>query len=341
MGTKFTIKVGSGNSTYSTQSRELNKEIQQELARLENIFSTYKSDSEISKINLGLNPQANTQSHYKKNSSPDTSIESKKEPSKDWQLLLDMASEIEKSSQGTFSFKLGRLVEYWGFGPSPPLSIQDLDRRRRDIDSIRSMVDCSRKKPSDCRKKEFSYFYDFSGIAKGYAVDSLARILEQKGIQEYMVEIGGEVCVSIKDDSKKDAWKIGIISPIDPGIILKAVRMTKGCIATSGNSQQYIWLDGKMLTHILDPRTGYPIEKSFSSVTVYMDHDSGWNGAKSDAWATAFYVLGKEKGLSLANEKDIAVMFLDKHPNRDTVVTTTSLEWERLFGNQFMREKEK
>ncbi|MCC5814515.1 MAG: FAD:protein FMN transferase [Leptospira sp.] len=270
MGTTYTISS-------DTELKAHYSKLDNELGRIENVFSTYKKDSEISQINQSIS----------QNRSYTMSSE--------MQDLLDLSKQIGMESGGAFSAELGDLVKSWGFG-------------------------------------KYSGKYDLSGIAKGYGVDRLAIMLQDLGVNEYMIEIGGEVCTSINPGSSKK-WKIGIPNPTDPSRLFRVLYLREGCIATSGNNQQSIVKDGKKYTHIIDPRIGIPIERESSSVTVYLDKniENGivFHGAWVDAWATAFYVLGVEVGIQMANEKGIAVLYV--YENNETVVQEYSDEWKKKF----------
>ena len=147
---------------------------------------------------------------------------------------------------------------------------------------------------------------DCSAIAKGFGVDAVARLLERKGIKNYMVDIGGEVVVRGKN-SKMNAWRIGINKPVDDSLSVNQELQTVLAIsdvgmATSGNYRNFYYKGGKKYAHTIDPRTGYPVQHSILSSTVIAK-----DCASADAYATAFMVMGL----------DSAKAFCEAHPELD------------------------
>jgi FAD:protein FMN transferase len=143
-------------------------------------------------------------------------------------------------------------------------------------------------------------------IAKGFGVDAVARLLERKGIKNYMVDIGGEVVVRGKN-SKMNAWRIGINKPVDDSLSVNQELQTVLAIsdvgmATSGNYRNFYYKGGKKYAHTIDPRTGYPVQHSILSSTVIAK-----DCASADAYATAFMVMGL----------DSAKAFCEAHPELD------------------------
>ncbi|MFP3365939.1 FAD:protein FMN transferase, partial [Pseudoalteromonas sp. SIMBA_148] len=150
-------------------------------------------------------------------------------------------------------------------------------------------------------------YADLSGIAKGYGVDRVADVLEANGIENYLVEVGGEIRVKGEKPGHKP-WRIAIEAPksfersvqriIDPG---------NAAVATSGDYRNYFEQDGVRYSHTIDPRTGRPIQHSLASVTVITP-----DCASADAWATALNVLGAEKAMTIADRENIAAYFIVK-----------------------------
>ncbi|MBQ2583092.1 MAG: FAD:protein FMN transferase, partial [Erysipelotrichaceae bacterium] len=144
---------------------------------------------------------------------------------------------------------------------------------------------------------------DCSAIAKGYGVDVVAQLLRDKGVQNYLVEIGGEVATKGISD-KRLPWKIGVTKPTDDslavgGELQTVLNVTDKCMATSGNYRNFYYKGGHKYAHTIDPKTGYPVQHSILSATVLADQC-----AKADAYATAFMVMGLERAKQL----------LEKHP---------------------------
>ena len=133
-----------------------------------------------------------------------------------------------------------------------------------------------------------------SAVAKGYSVDVIARLLDRKGIKNYMVDIGGEVVVKVKN-ATGDLWRIGINKPYDDSLAVKqdiqvVLNLTDLGMATSGNYRNYYYKDGKKYAHTIDPRTGYPVQHSILSSTVIAE-----DCMTADALATSFMVMELEE----------------------------------------------
>ena len=151
---------------------------------------------------------------------------------------------------------------------------------------------------------------DCGAVAKGYGVDCVAKLLSAKGCTNYMVEIGGEVVVK-GQNAKGKKWTIGINKPVDDSTKtvseVQTVLHVSDCgIATSGNYRNFYYVDGRKVSHTIDPKTGQPVQHSLLSATVLTS-----SCAKSDALATSFMVMGLERAKSfLAKHKDVQVYFI-------------------------------
>ena len=156
-----------------------------------------------------------------------------------------------------------------------------------------------------------------SAVAKGYAVDVIAQLLEKKGVGNFMVDIGGEEVVR-GENPKKSLWRIGINKPIDDSLAVNqelqtVLQVTNVGIATSGNYRNYYYKDGKKYAHTIDPRTGYPVQHNILSATVVAP-----DCMSADAYATAFMVMGLEE----------AERFADAHPDLDACFIYTDEKGE-------------
>ena len=160
---------------------------------------------------------------------------------------------------------------------------------------------------------------DCSAIAKGYGVDAVARLLKSKGIDNYMVEIGGEIVAS-GENPKGAPWRIGVSKPDDDSVnvsneIQGIINISNRAMATSGNYRNFYYKGGKKYAHTIDPKTGCPVQHSILSATVVSDEC-----AKADAYATAFMVMGLDKAKAvLARHKDMMAYFIysdDKGNNK-------------------------
>ena len=214
--------------------------------------------------------------------------------------VFHTAKQIHDESHGAFDPTVAPLVNAWGFGFK-----KGTDVSSATIDSLCQLVDFNNITLSKghVTKSDSRIMLDFSAIAKGYGSDCVARVLDSCGIQNYMIEIGGEVVV--KGHNKKgNPWGIGITKPVDDSLSVSqelqtVLRLTDCAIATSGNYRNFYYKDGVKYAHTIDPRTGYPVQHSLLSATVIAD-----NCMRADALATAFMVLGV----------DSAMAYCERHP---------------------------
>ena len=208
--------------------------------------------------------------------------------------VFHTAERIYNESHGAFDPTVAPLVNAWGFGFKKGMNIGDTT-----IDSLRKLVGLSRIRLKGKRvvKTDDRIMLDFSAIAKGYGSDCVARVLDSCGIQNYMVEIGGEVVV--KGHNKNgNPWGIGITKPMDDSLSVNqelqtVLRLTDCAVATSGNYRNFYYKDGVKYAHTIDPRTGYPVQLSLLSAPVIAD-----NCMRADALATAFMVLGVDSAIA-------------------------------------------
>ncbi len=238
-------------------------------------MSTYKEGSVISKINRNVSGE--TDEYFR-------------------QVFLK-AKEITKVTNGAFDMTVAPLVNAWGFGFSKKDSVtQTL------IDSIMPNVGMDMLQLKDNRliKQKAGVMLDGSAIAKGFAVDVVADLLEAFEVQNYMVEIGGEMRVKGKNP-KNTAWRVGIDKPIDDPEVLnrqlqEVIGISDMALATSGNYRNFYVKDGKKYAHTISPFTGYPVNHQLLGVSVLAP-----DCMSADAYATGFMVLGFEKSLEIVN----------------------------------------
>lgn len=223
------------------------------------------------------------------------------------------AQEVSAATGGVFDITVGPLVKAWGFsykkGLPPPDSMQ--------VDSLRQLCGFHKVRLENgvLLKEDPRMEMDMNAIAQGYTVDVIARFLEQNGVRNYMVEIGGEVRAAGHND-KGEAWQIGIDKPTEietAGRPLQTVAPLSGkSLATSGSYRKFIERDGKKFSHAIDPRTGYPITHQLLSVSVIAG-----DCATADAYATAFLVMGMEKGFDIAEKQGLELycIYTDEQGN--------------------------
>lgn len=214
--------------------------------------------------------------------------------------VFQLAEKISGETDGAFDITVAPMVNAWGFGfktGNPPT--------RQTIDSLRAIVGFHTVSLQDgyVIKKNPKTMLDCSAIAKGYGTDVVARFLKKKGVQNFMVEIGGEIVVN-GNSEKLQPWRIGINKPTDDSLntsqaIQDVVSVSNIAMATSGNYRNFYYKNGKKYAHTIDPKTGYPVQHNILSATVFAD-----DCATADAYATSFMVLGL----------DGAKKILEKHP---------------------------
>lgn len=288
MGTQYHISwVGTDPET----AEPLQVRIDERLREINRSMSTYDPESELSRLNLG---QLAVDADGWVSLSADLT-----------QVMSD-ALLVWRASGGAFDVTVGPLVNLWGFGPEArPEHTPDeaeIAARRAHIGSEKIELDAMHHR----LRLQGPLYIDLSAIAKGWAVDELARLLTQQGIQSYMVEVGGELRTR---GSKPDnsAWRIAIERPLNPDTAEAAFILEPGNrgMATSGDYRNYFEEGGVRYSHTIDPATGHPIKHALASVSVV--HSST---GLADAWATAITVAGPEKGMAIARQHQLAVLML-------------------------------
>lgn len=307
MGTSYHIAWAG-----SEHDREaLQQQVDARLVAINRSMSTYDPESELSRLNRGLLPAG---------------ADGWVRLSADLTEVLALALQVWRDSGGAFDVTIGPLVNAWGFGPQArPEHIPDAGFIRTTLAAIGS--DAIRLDAGQQRLQlQKPLYIDLSAIAKGWAVDEIAAILEQHGISGYMVEIGGEIRTA---GSKPDGqpWRIAIERPPlqdDGREVALVITPANTGLATSGNYRNYFEEEGVRYSHTIDPASGYPVQHNLASVSVL--HEST---ALADAWATAFSVLGAERSLQLAEQHRLAVFLLTKEPAG--FVQRTSTRFNALF----------
>ncbi|MCC6462493.1 MAG: FAD:protein FMN transferase [Saprospiraceae bacterium] len=217
--------------------------------------------------------------------------------------VFRQAQAVSEVTGGAFDITVGPLVKAWGFsykkGLPPPDSAQ--------VDSLQQCIGFQKVRLDNgvLLKANPRMEVDLNAIAQGYTVDVMAQFLEQKGVTDYMVEIGGELRTAGRNE-KNEPWQIGIDKPQSTESAdrpLQAVVSLSGqSMATSGSYRKFVLREGKKFSHAIDPKTGYPITHQLLSVSV-LARDC----ATADAYATAFLVMGLEKTFALAEKTGLEV----------------------------------
>jgi thiamine biosynthesis lipoprotein len=240
--------------------------------------------------------------------------------SDDFHTVLASALQVAQASGGAYDPTVGALVDLWGFGPGGarpvPPDPSELNRlhscsgwHRLSLDSAEQRI----RQPGDL-------FLDLSSIAKGYAVDQIAALLEQQGLRHYLVEIGGELRgAGCKPDGMP--WWVEVEVGDQSQSSRTLLALHDCAVATSGDYRRYREADGRRYSHTIDPRTGFPIESDLASVTVL-----GVDCMHADAWATALHVLGLHAGLALAESHHLAALLVKRTASGFEEHCTSALE---------------
>jgi thiamine biosynthesis lipoprotein len=285
MASAYTIKLARGTGVDATGVQAA---VQSALDAVEQRMSLYRGDSELAALNrqpAGV-PLA---------------------LSEDLFAVLAAAQEVSASSQGAFDITVAPLVQAWGFGTEkrsavPPAS--QVQSGRAAVGWHGLALDPHARSAT---KAHAGLNADLGGIAKGYGVDCAVRALDQLGITDYMVELGGEVRTRGLNASGQP-WRIGIEQPdAMPQQARWIVALSGRAMATSGDYRNYFVQDGRRYSHEIDPAHGSPIRHDLCSVTVVTN-----DCMRADALATALIVLGPDRGPALAERAGIAAQFIER-----------------------------
>ena len=254
-------------------------------------FSTYASNSELSRFNRhGINIPFVVSSAMME--------------------VLLMAQEISALSGGAFDVTVGPLVNLWGFGPD--LTVFETVPAQSQIDGERARVGFQFLQISPSTQeiwKTRDIYVDLSAIAKGYAVDQLAEYLDQAGVDNYFLEIGGELKIKgLKPGG--ESWVPAIEAPVEAVSQVYQIFYSRGdniAIAGSGDYRNYFEEEGLRYSHEIDPRNGRPVTHELAAAYV-IDEST----ARADALATTYMILGPDAAEGLASRQEQAGYFIYK-----------------------------
>ena len=275
MGTTYSVKVVTHRNL---DTAALKAKIDRRLVDINQSMSTYLPDSEISRFNRWRD------------------TEKEFEISDDFKSVMMTGARLFRLTQGAWDATVDPLIVLWGFGRQQQTnripSADEIQEKLRQIgfDHIRL------SEKGAITKLKPAITLDLASIAKGYGVDQIARLLHEDGFTDFLVEIGGEVYAAGR---RKDgaAWKIGINTPLKdaaPNQVYKVVKLQNKAFATSGDYRIFFEAAGKRYSHVIDPRTGYPVDNGVVSVSIVAD-----NCTFADGLATAVMVAGVNKGMAL------------------------------------------
>lgn len=280
MGTTWSLR----SEQTTTETQHL---VQNHLDRRETVLSHWKPDSAVSRFN---------DSH-----------------STDWQpvpreliQVVNLARDIASKTEGALDITLAPLIDLWGFGASGP---------SRSIPSGTQITEAQtrcgwshlqvRLDPPALKKDLPNLRINVASITEGFVIDELIALLKQRGLSDFLLEVGGEVAaIGHAPDGKP--WRVGIQTPeATPGDAMQTIPLKDLCIATSGNYRQRFEKDGQSFSHLIDPRTGHPVAHALTSVSVI--HPIC---ALADGYATALMILGPERGREIADKLGLRVIWI-------------------------------
>ncbi len=285
MGTTYTVKINEPHLKIDV--RKIKSGIDSMLATINEQMSTYQNDSELSRINQSR------------------SIDWI-DISDDLFTVINTAINISDLSEGAFDITVGPVVNLWGFGPDArPELVPEDQLIQSALANVGYQYLHLRESPPALKKDRGDIYIDLSGIVPGFAVDRMAAYLEQYTIQNYMVELGGEIkAKGINPDRKP--WQIGIEKPVtNQRSVQRIINLDNIGLGTSGDYRNYFVQDGIHYSHIIDPKTGKPTTHRLASVTVL--HSSTM---MADALAVALFVMGPASGMQFAQKENLSVFFI-------------------------------
>ncbi len=300
MGTTYHIKVV---AVASEDVSGLKKKIDQRLLEINQVFSTYIKDSEISRFNA-LNRTGQ-----------------KFQVSDDFMKVMRVARDIYRLSEGAWDGTVSPLVDLWSFGPTqrkplmPPGDAIEALLPKIGFEHIQII------EPHFLVKNVAAVTLDLNAIAKGFGVDQISKLVAASGFKNYLVEIGGEIyAAGLRSDGQR--WRVGINRPQKEAAfneVYKVVSITHQAFATSGDYRNFFEIDGVRYSHVIDPRTGYPVSNGVVSVSIIAD-----NCTLADGLATAIMVMGAKKGLDLVNRMENVECFIVVEKSKGTLVNLQS-----------------
>ncbi|MCQ2110303.1 MAG: FAD:protein FMN transferase [Bacteroidaceae bacterium] len=257
-------------------NEDLQAEIKASLAKVDSALSMFNQSSTIARINRNEDV----------------------EPDSMFLHIFRLAMKVSEMTDGAFDITVAPAVNAWGFGFS-----KSDDVTESMLDSLREIVGYTHVSEQNGRivKDDARVMMDCSAIAKGFGCDVVAQMLHSKGIEDYMVEIGGEIVLGGRNPKGND-WSIGVNKPQDDTLAITSnlqtvLKITDCGMATSGNYRNFYYKDGRKVAHTIDPKSCMPVSHSLLSATVIAG-----DCATADALATSFMVMGTEKALEFLKE---------------------------------------
>lgn len=288
MGTFWRVSV---IGVDEAKAQALRAKVQAQLDADDRLLSTWKNDSAL----MRFNHAADTRPWPVSEAMAD---------------IVTLSLRIGAKTHGAMDITVGPLVNLWGFGPDKqPVATPDAQaiaaaKARTGLQHLQVINQSGRQ---FLQKDIPDLFVDLSTVGEGYAADHLVRLMEQEGISRYLVSVGGAL-VSRGMNGEGKPWRVAIQKPTDQENAVQAIVDINGHgISTSGSYRNYYELDGKRISHVIDPQTGQPITHKLVSVTVIAP-----TALEADGWDTGLMVLGPEKAQQVVREQGLAVYMIVK-----------------------------
>ena len=314
MGTQYRVTVvydkgELGQKTTGTE--DLHGRLLKQMRAVDTSMSTYRSDSEINKIN-----------RVKANESLKLSA--------DLAQVLAISKEVFDLSAGAFDITVAPLVDLWGFGANSngqalPTE-QEISKAKRTV-GFQHLSMLAMDDGIYLSKSEGQIRLDLSAVAKGYAVDLVADELSRLGINNYLIDIGGELRAKGQNE-QGEVWRIGLEKPDTLGGLQTILALENQAIATSGDYLNFVLHKGERYSHTIDPVTASPVLHKLASVSVIDD-----SAARADALATALMVMGDEKGLEFVEAHNIAAHFVIRLDGETGLTVKKSTKFRTIYGD--------
>ncbi|MEX0288439.1 MAG: FAD:protein FMN transferase [Flavobacteriaceae bacterium] len=289
------------NITYLAQEElDYQKEIDSVFEVVNRSMSTYIPDSDISRINNG-----------------DTTVR----VDQMFREVFELSKEVHDQTDGYFDPTVGVLVNAWGFGPGEQITLDSTK-----VDSLLNYVGFSKVSLSEdnrVMKKSHQIRFDFNAVAKGYAIDRLAVMLDKKGISDYLVEVGGEIVAKGENSLKGKPWSVGIEDPqkAEDRNLKATLNLKNRALASSGNYRKFR-IDpatGIKYVHTVDPKTGFTKNSNILGVNILAK-----TCARADAFATAFMAMDLEASMAVLEQQkdlDAYIIYLDEKGEAQEYIT--------------------
>lgn len=302
MGSTYTVKYVAGRE--AADKEQLQRETESILAEIDRQLSTYRVDSDIEMFNALPAGECTNM--------PDGVRE-----------LILAGQQLSDESDGALDLTIEPLLNLWGFGPQGRgervPSAEEIATARQNVGQHYVRVE------GEQLCKDRAVQVDFNSIAAGYAVDQVAAALEASGVNSYLVEITGE----LKARGRKPdgaPWRVAIEAPRDNERVAQRIIELDGfAVSTSGDYRNYFERDGKRYSHTLDPQTGAPIVHHLAAVTV-VDPST----LRADGLSTVLMVMGPERGMAYATERNIAAFFVIREGQE--FISRSTGAFDELFG---------